>query len=834
MMLTFGINPKYRFILCSTALCLMFSLLTSDAHAGWKDMLEKAGKVVTEAADNVVTETVEKVTNETVKKVRGVSVPPKPKQEEKQKESTAVKSKMPTQKQKVNVTSPAPPPIPTPTQQRGTASAVIPAPTPAKAGASDFPAGEDYMPIGFSPEAYAESDQERTLKFSVAGMSLSMSPEEISSSIEGDGYQLESERSMSRGQYKYAYRRKTDKMSYRVELREQDGVVNTINFNESLSQKEMIRLQQARRAQKKKDRLANGGKKVRRKRNTQKTQSAQALDDKLSRIKEKFGYEDEELRCSTNMKGGGKCTGSFRSDTHSNRISLSVSPTSTAIFISATPLAENIVARNKKKSEVLNSAFSCFKTTNINSVQEIFECMQLSLSFNPEDKYRSGNWLRSLDSDRITCGQMTNFYETALESLGKDTSEVPSCKTFADVVELSRGKPPIWSGCVEPRDDAEFFKNCVGGQSPSLVSPKGSAVPSCNSLLRTYKKGIAAAQPNMRLSMKDISLPDCDFVLSAAKSWRGELPASIKGCDGYDPNNTADHLVECLSSEREIMYLQNCAQVRAAYKRNVTKANGGRKPEKFVDVPCEETEVVLARAGEVREKRQKQIVEIKRKQTEAKQKARQREQNWLNAIKDRMAQKYKDTPEGIKSRTSPYEKQIKANGGKAPKSCSSPKINGFYCPPTNEEIRLAMMRRHADKTGFKIVNGHLLYGKKATAATVLLDMTGNGGGRGMLGVELRYDEPELVYDCDQKRTNYECTFRLPFSTRYDELTKMNMDQMTSGSSFNVNNFIYKMLDTAVSSEDHSFEFRLDRSGLWRAKPTAEQMLEDLESSVRYR
>ena len=678
----------------------------------------------------------------------------------------------------------------------------------------------------FCPQAFAELDQEKLLNFSWEGVSLSMSPEEIYSSLEGDGYELTSEKDQRRGAIQSFYQRETDKTSSTVIIDEQDGVVTGIGFTEVRSKEEVWRQRAAKRKKAKEDRLANAGKKVKRKKNTQKTQNAQALDDKFSRIKSMLGIEDGTCGPKPNPNGGGKCSGSLRTDTHNSSFGINVNQRTTKVGLYSRPIAvarisPEMAARKEKTKGLLDSAYSCFGTIDATSAQEILDCIESSSS------KLKGKGIR-VSSPNVSCGFLTYFYKGALDHLQEDTSAIPGCQTFADVIELSTGKPPLWAGCMEPRDDAEFFKNCVGGYSPSLVSPKRFTLPSCNSLLHPYKKGIFGAQPDRML--RDIPVPDCDFVLSAAKTWRPELPASIKGCDGYDPNNTAEHLTKCLSSERELIYLKNCAHVRAAYKRNVTKANG-MKPVEFSDVPCEETEGVLAKAEEVREIRRKKAEEFARKIAEAKQKANQQKQDKINVIKNRMSEKHKDTPEGIASRTSTLEKQIRANGGKVLKSCKSAPKAGLYCPPTNEEIRLAMMRRHAARTGFKIVNGHLIHGNQATVLTVLYAAAGEMG-KATLGLELHYKEAQLIYDCDPKRTHYECTFRLPFDTNYDELTKMYMDGFTSGSSFNINDFIFALMDSAALGEDYSFEFRLDSSGLWRSRPTIGQRLDDIEDQIQ--
>jgi len=706
----------------------------------------------------------------------------------------------------------------------------------------------NFCPLAFAQrQARILLDPEKFLALSWEGVSLSMSPSAIYSTLERGGYTLLQEQTGRTGrsglEKTYStYRQETDVATNTFQIEEQGGVVTKIHFKEG----------KARKKAKPKRKLATDDyatrirKKAERKKKAQSTQatddkpsrirgrakrkknvpSKQDTDDKFERIKKSFDLEDSA--CKPDYKGGGKCTVNFASDTHYNSLKVSVWSIGVQITLASDPLPAQTVERKKKLAKELDLAYSCFGTTDVNSVSEIFDCMQSSsikLSQGSGGGKHEGIYLNSAN---LSCWRMTDVYKRALGHLKKDTSLIPDCKTFAAVIEHSTGKPPLWSGCVEPRNDAEFFKNCVAGYSPSLATPRGYYLPSCNALKNPYKKGVLGAQPDSKL--RDVAVPDCGFMLAAAKTWRKELPDSLKGCDGYDPENTSEHIKKCLSSDRDVMYLRNCEHVRRAYKANVTKANGFM-PEKFFEVPCEETEAVLARADEVREEMRKKAEEFERKLAEAKAKKDKARQDQIDAIKTRMATKYGDTPEGVKSRTSPLEKQIRANGGIIPKSCESPRVFGLYCPPTNEEIRLAMMRRHSEKTGFKMVNGHLLHGNRPTLLTFLSAMAGHGA-KGTLGVELRYKDAQLIYKCDSKIKYYECVFRLPFETRYDELTKMYMDGLTSGSPFNINDFMMGLMDASVMAEDYSFQFRLDNSGLWRSEPTTVQRLEDLQDRMQ--
>ena len=57
-----------------------------------------------------------------------------------------------------------------------------------------------------------------------------------------------------------------------------------------------------------------------------------------------------------------------------------------------------------------------------------------------------------------------------------------------------------------------------------------------------------------------------------------------------------------------------------------------------------------------------------------------------------------------------------------------------------------MMRYQSNKVGLKIITGHLMHGKKPTAATIFM-MMGGQQGKGMIGMELYYKEAKLIYNC---------------------------------------------------------------------------------------
>ena len=402
-------------------------------------------------------------------------------------------------------------------------------------------------------------------------------------------------------------------------------------------------------------------------------------------------------------------------------------------------------------------------------------------------------------------------------SLADGMQAIPSCKTFAAVIERATGKMPFWSQCLEPRDDVAFFKQCVESVSPAFVNPNRLKLPECIELQRAYSTGISYSQA-IKINADDIVSPDCEFVYAAAKSWRRELPAFLKVCEAYDPNNTAEHLNNCLSSENQLVRLRDCQSVRSAYERNLDLANGYR-PKEYIPLPCDQTQAILAKAEQVREKRKKEAEEKARALEERKRKVAQQQQERIDAIKQAMAEKYADTPEAVATRTSPLEKKAQANDGKFESRCASPKYDSIYCPPTLEEIRLAVMRYNADDSGNKLVNGHLIHGKQSN-----LLMT--------LGFEAKYGDARLVRQCKREPDYYECQYILPMSFHYDQLSQLYMDGWSQGAPIDFNSLILDKMGAATKTERNHYKFWRDSQGLWQAQPTKEQLDSDFRKEVK--
>lgn len=146
-----------------------------------------------------------------------------------------------------------------------------------------------------------------------------------------------------------------------------------------------------------------------------------------------------------------------------------------------------------------------------------------------------------------------------------------------------------------------------------------------------------------------------------------------------------------------------------------------------------------------------------------------------------------------------------------------------------------MMRRHVDKTGFDHINGYLLHGQQSTALTLLFAMGGQPG-RASIGIELQYEDARVLQKCEREEHFYNCYFQLPIKIRYDQLTQESMDGFESAfggsSAFSFNDMFFALMDSAGATEDFYYEFRLGPSGLWQARPTMEQILENMQSEIR--
>jgi hypothetical protein len=156
-------------------------------------------------------------------------------------------------------------------------------------------------------------------------------------------------------------------------------------------------------------------------------------------------------------------------------------------------------------------------------------------------------------------------------------------------------------------------------------------------------------------------------------------------------------------------------------------------------------------------------------------------------------ERYGDTPKRAATRTSKLEKEIKANGGNIKLACKALGRKNIFCPPTLEEIRLAMMRNHAKSKNMKMIDGHMLHGHLNVAL-----------------VTLTYGEPKLLRDCrTRNRSTYDCFFVLQI--------KDNAYYVSVSGQLRY-----------IKRYDYDYNFRIGEDGLWRSERTAWQRQKDQE------
>ena len=440
----------------------------------------------------------------------------------------------------------------------------------------------------WSPQGLAQPDQETFEAFSWEGFSLSMTSAQMTSVLESQGYTALNVNKQT-SKTVALYQRRTASTVNKVQFIEKNGALIKISFSE----------------------VKVGGAKN--------FLTAQAADELYERAKTGLNLEDSA--CTPGARGGGICLGQPASVTHTNSFSVNVSPRAVKIVLNSLPLHESVVEANRQTASGLESAYACFGTTDITSVRDIHDCMRSSsreLGKLPPQGFDQTHRPIQLDYPTLSCANVADYYRRGLSFLERDTSAIPGCEIFAAVIERATGKAPYWAACVDPRDDADSFKNCVAGYTPSLVNSNRLYLPSCEEVQRSYKIGVLSGQPDSKV--RNVAVPDCDYVLAQAKSWRKELPETLKACEGYDPDNTAEHLMKCLSSERDFLHLTDCRSVRSAYERKVTAANG-YKPEEYYPLPCDQAEPLLAKAEEISEKKRKEAEEFARQLAAAKARA---------------------------------------------------------------------------------------------------------------------------------------------------------------------------------------------------------------------
>ena len=627
--------------------------------------------------------------------------------------------------------------------------------------------------------AHAGQDSIRT--FSWEGLSLSMTPNQMVEALENDGYTMFR---VTEGKKKISnYKRKTGTGSNKVQFIEKNGALIKLIFSDTRA----------------------GGKKN--------SLSSEAADSTLESIKRKLGIDDSS--CTPAARGGGKCIGQPGSATHDNSYGVNVSPRALKITLTSKPIAQALIESNKEMADGLASAYGCLGTIDITSVKEIYECIDLSLKelevLNKAKKINRTKHMAVYLSSRTTpCWQLSNFYKRGLSFSQNDSDSVsiPDCETFAAVIKLAAGSPPFWSGCLNEDESDEFLKSCIDGVDPTYFKFVDTRLPTCKEYQLAYQRGIVASQDTV-INVSDLTPPECEHIITFAKSLRKALDEELLACAGYDPDNAKEHISKCITSDLELSQLVNCASVQVLYRGKVMRSNYNILPGTYRPIACEETKDFLANAKSIRERlhaeraaRLKEMREFKIAEIEGARKKRE-------MMFKKMAEKYNDTPQRAATRTSMLEIEIKINGGI---------INNNYGPPTLEEIRLAMMRNHSKRTSFRMVDGHMTHGNlTARSNKEYASISMMGIPPKYLGVELHYGEPNLLRSCVGNRGNYNCYFELPLKTVED--------MRTNDQSGPVNTMGYRTL-RFIKRKEFSYNFWIAKDSLWHAERTDAQKQKD--------
>jgi hypothetical protein len=625
-----------------------------------------------------------------------------------------------------------------------------------------------------SIQGIAHAGQDSIRIFSWEGLSLSMTPNQMVEALENDGYTLFR---VTEGKKKISiYQRKTGTGSNKVQFIEKNGALIKLIFSDTRA----------------------GGKKNLR--------SPEAADSALESIKSKLGIDDSS--CTPAAKGGGKCIGPLTSSTtHNNSFNVSVKPRALKITLTSNPIAQAIIDSKKETADGLASAYGCLGTIEINSAKAIYHCIEsVSKELEVLDKAKKINRSKHmpvyLSSTTTPCWQLVNFYKRGLSNLnnGSDAGQIPSCATFAAAVKLSAGSPPFWFGCMNEDESDEFLKRCIDGVNPTYFKLVNQRIPSCKEYQLAYQSGIVASKDTV-INLSAVPPPECEHVIAFAKSFREPLTEELLVCAGYDPDNAREHISKCITSDRDLWLLKTCGHVQAIYRGKIIQSNYGYLPDTYRPIACDQTKDLIAKADTVRVRLKEEAAEelrlaILRRENEENWKKGYRSEEAIEAIKKakkRYEEKYGDTPEKEATRTSKLEKEIKANGGSIKPACKALDGKNIVCPPTLEEIRLAMMRNHAKSKNMRMIDGHMLHGYLNVAL-----------------VTLTYGEPRLLRECwINMRSSYDCFFVLQI--------KDNAYYVSVSGQLRY-----------IKRYDYDYNFRIGQDGLWQAERTAWQRQKDQE------
>ena len=637
----------------------------------------------------------------------------------------------------------------------------------------------------FSQPGIAQAQKNSIRTFSWEGLSLSMTPDQMVNTLVGDGYtQL---RVIEDNKKTSIYQRKTQTGSNKVQFIEKNGLLTKLIFSEKRT----------------------GGK--------NNLLSPQAANSTLTSIKNKLGIDDSS--CTSGAKGGGSCSAQPNSKTHNNSYSVSIKPRNIKITISSNPISQALMESNIESNivmtEDLASAYGCLGTTDITSAREIHDCINLSLKeLVVLEKAKKITRLKHMPvypgSPQTPCWQLSNYYRRGLAYLknNSDSTSIPNCETFADVIKLAAGSPAPWSGCLNENGSDEFIKGCVDSINSSYFKLVNQRIPSCRDIQVAYQRGVAASR-DTAANISTVTPPECERVISFAKSLRKPLTEDHLACAGYDPDKAREHILKCLTSDFDLRPLKNCQQVQVSYRRKIMLSNYGYVPEPYVPIKCEETKDLMAKADTVRKRLNEEEAERQRLAKLASEAEEHAYKLKKVQIKEELAKKYADTPQAVASRTSKLEKELKANG-KVKYKCKATSDNKFYCPPTIEEMRLAMMRNHASIFGSKVINGDMVHGN-------LNARMGNiGFGSKYLGTELKYGKITILSSCSRSGEFYDCYFKLDLQHYIDKETLH-----LRGYAPNVTTHMQ-----FIKRDYYSYYFWIGKDGLWHTKPTEAQLALD--------
>jgi hypothetical protein len=620
--------------------------------------------------------------------------------------------------------------------------------------------------------AHAGQDSIRT--FSWEGLSLSMTPNQMVEVLENDGYTLF--RVTEAKKKTFIYQRKTGTGSNKVQFIEKNGALIKLVFSDT-------------RAGDKKN-----------------LRSPEAADSALSSIKSKLGIDDSS--CTPAAKGGGKCIGPLTSSTtHNNSFNVSVKPRALKITLNSNPIAQAIFASNKETADGLASAYGCLGTIDINSVKEIYECInsvtkELEVLAKAKKISRSKHRPVNLSNFMTPCWQLSNFYKRGLLFLqnGSDGAPIPDCKTFSAVINHTVGSPAFWLGCMNEDESDEFLKSCVDSVNPSYFKLVDKKIPTCKEYQLAYLRGVVSAR-NTATDLSAVTPPECEHVLAFAKSLRTPLTEELLACAGYDPDKAQEHISKCIISDQDLWLLENCQQVQLIYSKKLILSNYGYLPDTYRPIACDQTKDLLVTAESARERIAEEYAEeTKQAKLDLLDKMymeeKMREKRIVEQKKYR-DERYGDTPKRAATRTSKLEKEIKANGGNIKLACKALGRKNIFCPPTLEEIRLAMMRKHSKIKNMRMINGHMLYGNLGGAP-----------------VELHYKEPKLLRECTFGSGPLSgCFFMLVIKNKMDRFLQSNSDSVAKKLRY-------------IRRYDYSYAFRIGKDGLWQAERTATQIAKD--------